>query len=359
MADQKQSGLDIDLGNLCSKDAFGWAKQTFSNRNKKAGALALDVDGVFANMLQFGNQRIGIGSDGIGTKIELAERTEIYNTLGFDLVAMVADDLATAGFEPTSISNIIDVNQLDREVINELMKGLTEACNLAKMSITGGEIAELGDRIGGYGDRMNFNWCSTAIGILPEALEKPIDGTTVKEGDVVISLQSRGFRSNGFSLLRRIMQANFGDDWHSQTYDENKTWGEALITPSLIYAPVISQFIKGNILPRGIAHITGGGIADNFRRVLKTTNLGAELNNLFEPLEVIQKVMELGNVKAEDAYLYWNMGNGMLLIVKEDEVQPLLEIADSAGYNARAAGKITSNSQIKIDCGTVQLTYKF
>ncbi len=359
MADQKQSGLDIDLGNLCSKDAFGWAKQTFANRNEKAGALALDVDGVFANMLQFGDQRIGIGSDGIGTKIELAERTGIYNTLGFDLVAMVADDLATAGFEPTSISNIIDVDQLDREIINELMKGLVEACNFANMSITGGEIAELGDRIGGYGDRMHFNWCSTAIGVLPKALEKPIDGTTIEVGDQVISLQSRGFRSNGFSLLRRIMQTNFGDNWHHQSYEGNKTWGEALITPSLIYAPLINQFIQKNIIPKGIAHITGGGIADNFRRVLKTTNLGATLDHLFEPLDLIKKVMELGNVEDEDAYLYWNMGNGMLLVVKENEVDPLLEIADSAGYKARAAGKITADSQIKINCGTVQLTYEF
>lgn len=359
MANQKQSGLDIDLGNLCSKDAFNWAKQTFKNRNGKAGALALDVDGVFANMLNFGNQRIGIGSDGIGTKIELAERTEIYNTLGFDLVAMVVDDLATAGFEPTSISNIIDVNKLDREVINELMKGLQEACDFAGISITGGEIAELGNRIGGYGDRMNFNWCSTAIGILPDNMEKPIDGTTVKAGDVIISLKSRGFRSNGFSLLRKIMQANFGDEWHKEAYDETKTWGEALLTPSLIYCTLVNKIIQSNIIPKGIAHITGGGLADNFRRVLKTTHLGANLNNLFEPLEVIQKVMDLGKVKSEDAYLYWNMGNGMLMVVDESEVDKVLSLAEAAGYKARAAGVITQNSDINIACGTVQLNYKF
>ena len=100
-----QSGLDIDLGNSCSRDAFNWAKTTFVNRQQKAGAAALRVDGAFANMLLFGNERIGITSDGIGTKIELAERTNIYHTLGYDLVAMTADDLATAGFEPTNISN--------------------------------------------------------------------------------------------------------------------------------------------------------------------------------------------------------------------------------------------------------------
>lgn len=359
MANQKQSGLDIDLGNLCSKDAFEWSKTTFRNRENKAGAIALKVDGVFSNMLLFGNQRIGIGSDGIGTKIELAERTEIYNTLGYDLLAMVADDLATAGFEPTSISNIIDVDKLDREIINELMKGLAEACNFAGMSITGGEIAELGSRISGFGDRMHFNWCSTAIGILPENMEKPIDGSGVKEGQVVIALRSRGFRSNGFSLLRRTMQAAFGDNWHKEPYNEEKTWGEALLTPSLIYCPLVNTIIKNNIIPQGAAHITGGGLADNFRRVLKTTNCGAVLNNLFEPLEVMQRVMALGNIAPEDAYLYWNMGNGMLMIVEEAEADKVIQLADSGGYQARKAGYITQKSDIRIECGTVQLNYEF
>lgn len=359
MADQKQSGLDIDLGNLCSKDAFQWAKQTFTNRSGKAGELALEVDGVFSNMLQFGNQRIGIGSDGIGTKIELAERTQIYDTLGYDLVAMVADDLATAGFEATSISNIIDVNQLDREIINKLMKGLTAACNFANISITGGEIAELGNRIGGYGEGMHFNWCSTAIGILPTSLEKPIDGSAIQVGDVVLALQSRGFRSNGFSLLRRIMQAQFGELWHQEAYDEHKTWGEVLLTPSLIYTPIINTFIANKLIPKGIAHITGGGIADNFRRVLKTTNYGALLDNLYEPLAVMQKVMELANISLEDAYLYWNMGNGMLLVVQENEVAQIEKLAINHGYAAKAVGKITNSSNIKIKNNSVELNYEY
>jgi phosphoribosylformylglycinamidine cyclo-ligase len=359
MSNQKQSGLDIDLGNLCSKDAFDWAKTTFRNRENKAGAIALKVDGVFSNMLIFGNQRIGIGSDGIGTKIELTERTGIYNTLGYDLVAMVADDLATAGFEPTSISNIIDVDKLNREIINELMKGLAEACNFANMSITGGEIAELGNRINGWGDRMHFNWCSTAIGTLPENMSKPIDGSGVKPGQTIISLRSRGFRSNGFSLLRRTMQAAFGDNWHSEAYNSEKTWGEALLTPSLIYCPLISKIIASGIIPEGAAHITGGGLADNFRRVLKTTNYGCVMNNLWEPLEVMQRVMELGKIAAEDAYLYWNMGNGMLLVVEEIQADNVLQLAEKEGYHARKAGYITEKSDILIECGTVQLKYEY
>lgn len=355
MSDQNKSGLDIDLGNLCSKDAFGWAKKTFANRSNKAGEAALKVDGVFSNMLKFGNQRIGIASDGIGTKIELAERTGIYDTLGFDLVAMVADDLATAGFEPTNISNIIDVNRLDRDAINALMKGLNEACNYCNMSISGGEIAELGNRIGGYGEGMHFNWCSTAIGILPQQLEAPFDGTLVKEGDKVIALKGRGFRSNGFSLIRRIMQAAYGDEWHLESYDDTCTWGEKLLTPSLIFTPVVTKMIHSGAKISGIAHITGGGIIDNFQRVLKATRLGAKLDNLFEPLEVMQRLIDLGGVKAEDAYLYWNMGNGMLIVADDSEVDGLLEVASSMGYEAQVAGQITNNQKISLKTSMASL----
>lgn len=355
MANQKKSGLDIDLGNLCSKDAFGWAKKTFSNREGKVGASALKVDGAFSNMLSFGTERIGIASDGIGTKIELAERTGIYDTMGFDLVAMVADDLATAGFEPTNVSNIIDVDCLDREAINALMKGLSEACDFSGISISGGEIAELGGRIAGYGTGIHFNWCSTAIGVLPEELAEPFDGTAVKAGQVVVSLKARGFRSNGFSLIRRIMQANFGDTWHNEKYDADKTWGEVLLTPSLIYTPLITKMIKTGVNLSGIAHITGGGISDNFQRVLKANGLGAVLDNLFEPLDMMQRLIEIGEVKAEDAYLYWNMGNGMLLIADEKEVDKVLQTAESLGYSAQVAGRIIAEQKITLKTQTASL----
>jgi phosphoribosylformylglycinamidine cyclo-ligase len=357
MANQKKSGLDIDLGNLCSKDAFGWAKKTFPNRANKAGAAALKVDGVLSNLLQFGQQRIGIASDGIGTKIELAERTKIYHTLGFDLVAMVADDLATAGFEPTNISNIIDVNQLDRAVINSLMEGLAAACDFSGISISGGEIAELGNRIGGYGDGMHFNWCSTAIGVLPDNLEQPFDGTAVQAGHQVLALRARGFRSNGFSLVRRIMQAAYGDNWHEEMYEEGTTWGEALLTPSLIFTPFINALNQQDIALSGIAHITGGGIADNFQRVLKANNLGAKLDQLFEPLPIMERLIELGKVALEDAYLYWNMGNGMLLVAEETQVDAILALAAQHNYQVQVAGQITATQGITLQTKAGVLSY--
>src|SRR5690606_6054658 len=111
--------------------------------------------------------------------------------------------------------------------------------------------------------------------------------------------------------------------------------------------------------PKGIVHITGGGIADNFRRVLKTNNYGAILDNLFEPLEVMQRVIALGKIAPEDAYLYWNMGNGMLMVAAEADADRIVQLAGSAGYEARKAGKITESPNIEIECGTVQLKYEY
>ena len=126
---EQQSGLNIDLGDACSKTAYDWSKKTFVNRQGKAGMPCFKVDGAFANMLDFQGVNIGISSDGIGTKIELAERTGIYHTLGFDLMAMIIDDLVAGGFEPTTLSNIIDVDVLDADIIDQMMRGLHDACS--------------------------------------------------------------------------------------------------------------------------------------------------------------------------------------------------------------------------------------
>jgi len=344
----KQSGIDINLGNKCSKNAYSWAKKTFKNREGMEGAPAIGVDGAFANVIHFKNARIGISSDGIGTKIELGERTGIYNTLGYDLVAMVVDDLVANGFEATSLSNIIDLDYLDYDVIDAMMEGLHGAAEEAAIAITGGEIAELGDRMNGFGKNMHFNWCSTAIGILPDELEKPIDGTAVKAGDAIVSIASRGFRSNGFSLVRRVMKEQFGADWHNEKYDDNRTWGELLLTPCLIYCRVVSDLIKHGIIPNGISHVTGGGLADNLGRVLKENKLGAELNNIHEPAEFVKKLQELGKVEEELAYRVWNMGNGMLLVMDAEKAEAAVAFLNEKGFNAKVAGKVTEDEKITI-----------
>ncbi|QQS28803.1 MAG: phosphoribosylformylglycinamidine cyclo-ligase [Sphingobacteriales bacterium] len=353
--DHQQSGFDIDLGNQCSQNAFSWAKKTFKNRTGKVGQVVMKVDGAFSNMLDFHGVKIGITSDGIGTKIELSERTGIYDSLGYDLVAMVADDLIAGGFVPTSISNILDVDHLSYPIIDELMRGLHDASNFAGIAVTGGEIAELGSRISGWGNKMHFNWCSTAIGVLHPKLNEPIDGSAIHEGDAIITLRSRGFRSNGFSAIRKIMSGHFGDNWHTENYSEEKTWGEVLLTPSLIFAPTITRALDADIHIKGIAHITGGGIADNFRRVLKVNQLGAHFHNLFPPHDFMTQLMQLGKLTLQQAYLYWNMGNGMLVVVPNSMAEKSLEVLQTGEYKAQIAGHITSKKRILIETNSESL----
>lgn len=356
---QKKSGVDIDLGNKSSKIAYEYAIKTFQNRNGKRGAVSSKSKGGFSNLLIFGKEHIGIGSDGIGTKAELAERTGIYDTLGYDLVAMVADDLAAMGFEPTNLSNVIDVDYLDAEIIELLMKGLKDACNFAGITITGGEIAELGNRIGGYGNKMHFNWSSTAIGILPEYLKNPVDGSKIKKSQLIFSLKSRGFRSNGFSSIRKILSEKFGKKWHKKAYDNKTTWGEKMLTPSLIYSPLINEIIASDAELTGIAHITGGGIFDNLHRILKLNNFGAILNNLYQPLPEMLKIQQIGKINNEDAYLWWNMGNGMLLIAEEKYADNILHKAKQLNYECQIAGTVTAGRRIQVEFPTFKLKKEY
>lgn len=347
MSKTVHSGVNIDLGNQCSRTAYAWAKKTFANRVDGEGNPQLDVDGSFSNIMNFRGVKVGMSSDGIGTKIELAERTGIYHTLGYDLIAMTADDLAANGMETVNMTNILDVDHLDHDIINELMRGLNEAANFSKLIITGGEIAELGNRIGGYGSKMHFNWCAAGVSMLPEGLD-PIDGADIKPGDLVISLKSRGFRSNGYSLLRHIMEDNFGDTWHEHPYCDT-TWGEALLTPSLIYTPLIMALRKAGHNIKGISHVTGGGLGDNLGRVLKVSGYGAILDNIYEPLPVMKTIQEIGKVSEKQAYRLWNQGNGMLLVVPADEAEAMIKNITKEKYEAKICGSISEEAKIFID----------
>ena len=358
MTTQNNSGIDTNKGSSCSRIAYNWAKQTFANRMYEPGEIRQRIDGSYATMLDFNGVKIGISSDGIGTKIEVAERTGIYDTLGFDLVAMTVDDLAANGFAPTSLSNILDVDILDNSIVDHLMKGLCDAANFSKIAITGGEIAELGNRIGGFGDKMHFNWCATGIGVLHKNLSETIDGSLIIEGDIIISVRNPGFRSNGFSLLRKILTENYGKEWHKKSFDVNSTWGEVALTHCLIYAPIITKLLDNNIAVHGIAHITGGGVVDNLGRLLKINKKGAILDNVFEPDEAVKELIRLGHVSMAKAYRYWNMGNGLLIVVPGDYLNEALNLINGdQSYQAQSAGKVIEDYKIEIELHEQRFIY--
>ncbi|MFA6458613.1 MAG: phosphoribosylformylglycinamidine cyclo-ligase [Patescibacteria group bacterium] len=337
------AGVNIEEGDASSSIAGKFAGTTFAGRKNKIGA-PVKLLGGFAGILDFGKYYLVTGDDGVGTKMEVAERLGKFDSLGADLVAMVADDAICLGAEVVSMTNTLDAAKLDRKIVGELLKGLAHFCLEQKIVIAGGELAEVGDAVNG------MVWNATAIGIV--AKKRVILGDKIKVGDTVIALRESGLRSNGFSLARKILKDNFGKDWHKAKLGA-KTWGEILLTPSEIYHAAVLGLVgrfgeKRPVDVRGICHVTGGGIPGNLPRIFKNKKLGARLNKLWPIPKFVAELIRLGKVDLEEAREVWNLGNGMLIVVAAKDAEKTLKILAKNKIAARVAGTITNSGKIEI-----------
>ncbi len=311
MATYQQAGVNIAMGDICSALAYAAAKQTFKGRKGLIGA-PVNIEGGFTGALDFGNFYLVFNSDGVGSKMMVGEAIKKFDTLGYDLLAMVADDAVCVGAETVAITNTIDTSKVDAAVVKPLLEGLKKACLEQKVVIPGGEIGEMPDMVKG-----NL-WNSSAIGVVEK--KKFITGSEVKPGDKIIGLRSRGFRSNGFALVRHVLQKKFGANWHIKKFDGSKTWGEAVLQPSIIYSGALLEILgrfgqKRKVNIKALAHVTGGGIPGNIVRVLG--KYGASLDKLWAPHETMLQLQAMGKVADKEAYEVWNMGIGMMLISNE------------------------------------------
>jgi phosphoribosylformylglycinamidine cyclo-ligase len=339
MADYKEAGVDIEAGDNASKIAYSFAKSTFASRKGMMAEPVID-DGSFAGLIDMGDFYLVQGDDGVGTKMEIAEKIGKFDTMGQDLLAMVCDDAICLGTETISMTNTLDTNKVDAKIIHDLMQGLAKACIEQKIVIPGGEIAEVGNSVNG-----NI-WNATAVGILEK--NKVITGENIKIGDKIIALKEEGFRSNGFSLVRYIIEQKFGKNGYSEQSPFGKSWGEILLQPSQIYSAELLNILgrfgeKRKIEVKGISHITGGGIGGNFNRILKKTNLGASFDNLFAPSEMVKEIQKMGEVSEKEAYKTWNMGNGMMLVVAPEDAEKTLEMLT---IDAEIVGEIIAEPKI-------------
>jgi phosphoribosylformylglycinamidine cyclo-ligase len=343
MTTYKESGVDVELGDRCSGAAYAAAKGTFAGRAGMVGQPVTD-EGGFAGLLDMGDFYLVQNDDGVGTKIEVAEKMRKFDTLGYDLVAMVADDAVCLGAEVISVSNTLDAPKLDAGMVEGLMAGLQKAALEQKIVVPGGELAELGSALNGN------VWNATAVGIV--AKDRVITGAGIQAGDAVIGLKSAGIRSNGMSLARMILQEAFGENWVSEKYDESRTWGEVILTPSKIYHAAVLNIIgrygeKKTHSLKGIVHNTGGGIRGNLPRLLKKHGFGARLDSLIKPHEFMLKLMELGKVSKEEAYKTWNMGVGMMMVTGSEGAEDIVEAFLKQDIDAQVIGMVTEGQEIQ------------
>lgn len=356
--DYAQAGVNIELGDDASKILYNAAKKTFENRKGNIGEIIVpfdDFSGVRA--VDIGGLPKGslmcTGFDGVGTKVEIAQRLNRHDTVAFDLFAMVCDDAIVRGAEPVLVGSVLDVNSLGDKTssnlpqLKELAMGYIAAAKAANVAVVNGELAELGNAVGGHG-RFNYNWCASVVWFANK--DKLFTGREIKVGDSVVVLEEKGFRANGLSLVRKVFKNEFGDDWHNKEFQGEKL-GSLVLVPSTIYSKAVVHMhggfkTDGCCRIHGVAHITGGGIPGKLGRILKPSRLGAELNNLFEPCRAMQYCQELGKIEDKEAYKTWNMGQGLAIITPEPD--KIIKEAKKFGINARLAGKIVQDTKIKL-----------
>jgi len=319
------------------------------NRSGRFGEVITPFDDFTGiRMIDVGNlpqgTLLGLGFDGVGTKVEIGERGANHDTIAYDLFAMVCDDAVVRGGEPVLVGTVLDVNTLGGEddsclhFIKQLARGYVNAAREAGVAVINGEIAELGARVQGYGS-FAYNWSAGVLWFAKR--DRMFTGFEIEAGDTLVGLREEGFRSNGLSLVRRILTQNFGEHWHTRSW-EGQNVGELVLRPSRIYARAIIAMMGGvdgepQAKVHGVAHITGGGIPGKLGRILQPKKLGAHIDDPFPPGDIVLYCQELGKVPDEEAYKTWNMGQGMIVVTPEPD--KVMDVAKNYHLEAKVIGR--------------------
>ena len=327
----KDAGVDIDAGNALVERIKGVAKKT--QRPEVMGGL-----GGFGALCKlptgYKNPVLVAGTDGVGTKLKLALDTGYHHGVGIDLVAMCVNDLVVAGAEPLFFLDYYATGELDVDVAATVVTSIGEGCLQSGAALIGGETAEMpGMYVKGDYDLAGF-----CVGVVEQ--DGVIDGTKTAAGDAIIAIASSGPHSNGYSLIRKIidhaqadLQQAFGDS----------TLAETLLTPTRIYVKSLLQLIK-TVDVHAIAHITGGGLLENIPRVLPdNTEANIDVSSWQMP-EIFNWLQEKGNVEQEEMYRTFNCGIGMIVVVPNNQLEQALATLQASGENAWHVGNIDASA---------------
>ncbi len=305
----RQAGVDKEKGYEHVDSIKSMITQTHSKH-------VLNQIGAFAALFEmpegYKKPVLVSGTDGIGTKVKLASLTNTYDTVGIDCVAMCVNDILCHGAKPLFFLDYLAVGKLDPVISKDLVKGVSDGCLISDMSLIGGETAEMP---GVYqGD--DFDMAGFCVGVVEK--EDQIDGSNIKEGNVIIAIPSSGVHSNGFSLIRHI----FSEEELIEHKDE-------LLKPTRIYVKEIQALMK-HIKPNGLAHITGGGLIENVPRILPENTHAVIDKSKIDVLDVFHLIAKQGDIEMDEMYGTFNMGVGYVVVVDEKDVKKTLEIIEDA-----------------------------
>ena len=287
------------------------------------------------------------GTDGVGTKLRLAQLFDRHETVGIDLVAMCVNDLLASGAEPLFFLDYIAIGHIEAEHVAQIVGGIAEGCRRAGCALVGGEMAEHP----GVMAKDDYDLAGFCVGVVDRP--KMILPEMVQEGDAILGIASSGLHSNGYSLARRVL-IDESADLSQYTAPQDRFGGESLVDamlkPTRIYVKPILGLLEAGLPVHGVAHITGGGITENLNRVLPE-NLDAEVEwGTWDVPPVVQAAVEAANLSDTEAYRTFNMGVGMCVVCDPDAVDDIAESLTAAGETVFPVGRIVK--------GTGQVIYK-
>ena len=305
----RDAGVDIDAGDQLVENIKPFAKRTM--RPEVLGDL-----GGFGALVEiskkYQNPVLVSGTDGVGTKLKLAFEWDIHHTVGIDLVAMSVNDILVQGAEPLFFLDYFACGKLDVARATDVIKGIAAGCEQSGCALIGGETAEMP----GMYPEGEYDLAGFAVGVVEKS--KVINGRSIRLGDVVLGLASNGAHSNGYSLIRKIIERSNPD--LDAEFDGGKTLRQAVIVPTRLYVkPILAALEKFEI--KGMAHITGGGLTENIPRVLPE-NCVAQIDAQSWPLpKLFQWLQQAGNVEQQEMYRTFNCGIGMAVIVPAEQAE--------------------------------------
>lgn len=320
----KEAGVDIEAGNKTVEYIKPLAKKTY---RKEVISGVGGFSGLFKVPDGYKEPILVASTDGVGTKLKLAFKLNKHKTIGIDLVAMCVNDLICCGAEPLFFLDYFASGKLSPDQAKEVIEGITEGCLQANCTLLGGETAELP----GLYKNNEYDLAGFSVGIVEK--NKIINGKSIKEGDVLIGVESSGLHSNGYSLANKVFL---------ETTKWDKSIGETLLTPTIIYVKLIKNLISKFEI-KGIANITGGGLTENIPRIFPE-NTGCEIDlNSWQRSKIFKLIQELGNIEDTEMLRTFNNGIGMVIITSKEIEKDILKEIKKEGFNSFNIGFIKKN----------------
>jgi phosphoribosylformylglycinamidine cyclo-ligase len=334
--DYQQAGVDVVAGRAFVENIKSLVQST--HRAEVLGGLG-GFSGWFELPTGYQQPILVSGTDGVGTKLKIAQQLDNHTSVGVDLVAMCVNDILTCGAEPLFFLDYLATGKLNSTQLTQVVAGIADGCRQAGCALLGGETAEMP----GFYQLGEYDLAGFTVGIVDKP--KIIDGSQIQVGDIAIGLASSGVHSNGYSLVRKII-SDGGYSWSdTPSILGGKSLGEVFLTPTQIYVKPILAALKAGLPIRGMAHITGGGLPENLPRCLGADrSIKVDLNSWQIPAN-FEWLATVGNVGLRDMFHTFNMGIGYVLIVPPTAVKEAIEFCNSHHIDAWQIGEVISGDR--------------